>query len=111
MARFPGRKSAASSNEREAPESELADLIVAYLKQETIEPVKHVLRWVGYGVAGSIAICFGVTLVLLGILRLFQTAFGTTFTGSLNWLPYLFTLVFAAVIATSAAMAAKRRRR
>jgi hypothetical protein len=52
----------------------------------------------------------GVSLLLLGLLRLLQTETGTSFTGNLTWVPYLITLVVAVLLAVAAAAAANRRK-
>ena len=51
---------------------ELWELVITYLKQETIDPVKGLGRYVGYGLGGSLAIGLASILLLLGILRLLQ---------------------------------------
>ena len=75
---------------------ELKDLIVAYLKQETVVPIKQLGRYLAFGIAGSILMGVGVILWSLGLLRLLQTQTGTTFAGDWSWVPYL--IVFAALV-------------
>jgi len=74
------------------------DLLVAYAKQETVEPLRGLGRWIGFGAGGSVLIATGVSLLLLSVLRALQTETGTTFTGNLSWLPYLITLVGAVLV-------------
>jgi hypothetical protein len=74
------------------------DLLVAYAKQETVEPLKGLQRWVAAGAGGSLLIAAGVSLLLLSLLRALQTETGTTFTGNWSWAPYLITLVGAALV-------------
>jgi len=59
------------------------ELLVAYAKQETVEPLRGLQRWVAAGAGGSLLIATGVSLLLLACLRALQTETGTTFTG--NW--------------------------
>src|SRR5258708_559247 len=47
----------------------LIDLVRAYAKQETIEPLKGLVRWVAAGVLGSLLLGIGTILVALGALR------------------------------------------
>ena len=47
-------------------------LTVDYLKQETLEPLKGLGRFLPWGMAGSIAIAIGLLLLLVGVLRLLQ---------------------------------------
>jgi len=75
---------------------ELKDLIVAYLRQETVVPLKQLGRYLAFGVAGSLLMGVGVILWALGSLRLLQTQTGDTFTGDWSWVPYL--IVFAALV-------------
>jgi hypothetical protein len=90
---------------------ELYDLVRAYAKQETVEPMKGLARFAAYGVVGSLVIGLGVVLLALGVLRVLQTETGDTFDGGWSWAPYVLTLLLCAVVAAAATMAATRRRR
>ena len=70
-------------------------LVVAYLKQETLGPLRGVARFVAFGVAGSVALSAGAVLLLLAVLRVLQDETGGTFSGSRSWLPYLVVVVLA----------------
>jgi hypothetical protein len=74
------------------------DLVVAYAKQETVEPLKGLGRWISAGAGGSFLIATGISLVLLAALRALQTETGTTFTGNWSWVPYLIVLAGAAAV-------------
>ena len=74
------------------------ELLVAYAKQETVEPLRGLQRWVAAGAGGSLLIATGVSLLLLACLRALQNETGTTFTGNWSWAPYLITLVGAALV-------------
>ncbi|MEY2476810.1 MAG: hypothetical protein QOG87_2125 [Actinomycetota bacterium] len=91
---------------------ELWQLVVAYLKQETIEPLKGLVRFLGAG-AGAM-FCFGIAAVLLilAALRALQTETGDAFDGNLTVVPYLIVFVGAIVIAGLAgrAIGAEKRR-
>ena len=63
-------------------------LTVDYVKQETVEPLRGLGRFLGFGIVGSFALAFGILLLLLGVLRLLQTETGTTLTGHWSWVPY-----------------------
>jgi uncharacterized membrane protein YidH (DUF202 family) len=95
---------AARSDDRSLPTqiSELWRLVVAYFRQETVEPVRDLGRFVAFGVAGSLVLGVGVGLLLLATLRFFQTETGSTFTGNLSWIPYLIMLIVALVLAVAA---------
>jgi hypothetical protein len=75
---------------------ELKDLCVAYVKQETVVPLEALLRYLAFGIAGSVLMGTGVMLLAVGCLRVLQTETGTTFTGDWSWVPYV--IVFAALV-------------
>jgi uncharacterized membrane protein len=89
--------------------SELWDLVRAYAKQETIEPIKGLGRFVALGLAGSMLLGIGTVLLVLALLRVLQSETGTVFDGNLSFAPYLLTLVLCAVV-IGAALAAVRRK-
>jgi hypothetical protein len=70
-------------------------LVVAYVKQETVEPLKALLRFVLFGTLGSFAIALGTVLLLVAALRILQGETGA-FHGNLSWLPYLIVSALAA---------------
>jgi hypothetical protein len=73
--------------------TELWDLVRAYAKQETIEPIKGLGRFVAFGVAGSVLLGVGTVLLALAVLRALQSETGTFFDGNWSFAPYLLTLV------------------
>jgi len=77
--------------------TELWELTVAYAKQETVDPLKGLTRFLGYGLSGSLALGFGAVLLLLSLLRGLQTETSTTFTGNLSWVPYVIVVMTAAL--------------
>jgi hypothetical protein len=78
--------------------SELWDLVRAYAKQETVQPLKGIGRFVAFGLAGSVLLGTGLVLLALGGLRALQTETGTTFGGNWSWAPYLIVLLGCAVV-------------
>ncbi len=75
---------------------EVIDYVKTYAKQETVDPLKRAGKYVGFGAAGGLLTGLGVSLLLLGILRLVQTEWSRSATGRLSWLAYL--IAFAAVV-------------
>ena len=76
-------------------------MVVTYVKQQTIAPLKDLGRYVGYGLLGSLLLGFGVVFLALAGLRALQTETGDTFTGDWSWVPYLimiFVLALGAVL-------------
>jgi peptidoglycan/LPS O-acetylase OafA/YrhL len=91
---------------------ELKDLVVTYAKQETVEPMKSLGRFIAFGVAGSLLVALGLVLLVLAVLRALQTEADSTFDGDWSFAPYLITLVVCAIVAGFSARAigaAKRR--
>lgn len=68
---------------------ELRELVVTYVKQETLVPLRSLGRWIAFGVAGSLLLGFGVVFLGLAGLRALQTETGETFSGNWSWVPYL----------------------
>lgn len=89
---------------------ELTDLLKTYAKQETVDPLKGLAKFVGFGLGAAIVGGAGVILLLIGVLRLLQTETGPHFTGHLTWLPYLITLVVALILALLSAAAITRKK-
>jgi hypothetical protein len=79
--------------------TELWELVLAYFKQETTEPLKALGKVIAYGVAGSLLIGAGTVFLSLGALRLLQTEV-SAFSGNFSFLPYL--IVVALLIAAAA---------
>lgn len=92
--------------------TELWELVVAYAKQETIEPLKSLGRFLGAGVAGAFLLGTGLVLLALAGLRALQTETGDAFDGDLTWVPYLLVMVGSALVAGLAvrAIGAQKRR-
>jgi len=72
---------------------ELRDLVVDYVKQETLIPLRQLGRYIGFGIAGALLLGLGVLLLGVGGLRALQTETGDTFTGDWSWAPYGITFV------------------
>ncbi len=89
-----------------APEStspDLPDLLKRYVRQETVEPLRTLGRFLGLGIAGSILTGVGAVLLGVGGLRLLQT--WSVLEGSWSWVPYL---VVAIALTASAVLAGSR---
>jgi hypothetical protein len=89
--------------------NELWGLTRDYARQETIDPLKGVGRYLGLGGAGALLGSIGVIMLMLAGLRALQTETGTTFTGHWSWAPYMIVLVVAGLVAAYAFSRISRR--
>ena len=92
--------------------TELWELVVAYLKQETLEPLKGLKNFVLWGIVGALLLSIGLPILAVALLRVLQVETGSHLTGNLSWVPYLATLVgvgLAAAIAASRIAAGRKR--
>ena len=89
---------------------ELKELIIAYFKQETIDPLKGLVRYVAFGLLGAVLMGTGICFLAIGGLRALQTETGTTFTGNWSWAPYLFAIVALLIVAFVALLRARSPR-
>ncbi|MBM3672947.1 MAG: hypothetical protein FJW86_12320 [Actinobacteria bacterium] len=92
---------------------ELRDLVVSYVKQETVAPLKQLGRYVGFGIAGAFLLGLGSLLLGVGGLRALQTETGDTFKGDWSWAPYgimFVTLMTSGVLVWSARRSREQRK-
>ncbi len=90
---------------------ELWQLVLGYAKQETLDPVKNLGRFLGFGLGGALLGSLGAVLLLLGGLRLLQTETGEAFDGNLTFIPYLLVLLVSGAIVAGAMKAVTRSQR
>ena len=89
---------------------ELKDLVVAYAKQETIDPIKGLGRFVGFGIGGAVLLGTGCFFLAMAILRALQTQTGDAFADWRSFLPYLIVVILLLIVAYISYLAAKKRR-
>jgi heme exporter protein D len=92
---------------------ELRDMVVAYARQETTDPLLALRRYVAWGAAGSLFVGTGCALLLLGLLRGLQTIrfFNRPAIpngGHWSWLPYVITLAVAVIMIALSVWRAKK---
>ncbi len=91
---------------------DIQETLIAYAKQETVQPLKTLGRYLGFGVAGSLFVFLGFFFVMLATLRLLQSL--DVFAGS-SWAslgPYgiaIAVLVLAMLIIYSALSRARKK--
>ncbi len=74
--------------------SDSIQLVVDYVKQETVDPIKALGKFLAYGTVGAFSMGLGVLFLLVAVLRALQEE-TTVFHGNLSWLPYLIVLIIA----------------
>jgi hypothetical protein len=84
--------------------TELKDMVVAYAKQETVDPLKTLGQYLGFGLGGAIMIGVGLSFGLLALLRGLQQIRvfddpAQVGGGSWTWAPYLIVMLVGLVIA------------
>ena len=77
--------------------TELRDLVVRYVREQTLIPLQKLGRYIGFGVLGSLLLGFGVVFLGMSGLRALQDETGDTFSGDWSWVPYL--IMFVALLA------------
>jgi len=87
-----------------AQATELKDLVVAYAKQETIDPLKTLQRYMAFGLTGAmfigIGLCFGLLALLRGLQEITVLNDPAEVDGGwFSWVPYAATFLVGAIIA------------
>jgi hypothetical protein len=82
---------------------DFANLVAAYAKQETVDPIRALGRFFIWGMISAVLVSVGAILVDLAIVRALQTELHTHLKGSLTWLPYIGGILFAAGVVALAA--------
>ena len=71
---MPGRTAGTGTKDGVA---EFVQLVVAYAKQETVDPVVKQVKALGKGLAGAVLLALGTVLLAIGFVRALQTEFGS----------------------------------
>jgi Putative Actinobacterial Holin-X, holin superfamily III len=87
---------------------ETARLVIDYVKQETLDPIKGLGRFVLFGVAGGVALAIGLVILAVALLRLLQGETNGTFDGNWSWAPYLICTIVVVAVAAAAVAAIVR---
>ena len=78
---------------------DLRDLLVAYARQETLDPLKNIGRFLGYGFGAVTLFIIGTLFLAMSLLRGLQTLTGDVFVGFWSWVPYLIVLLALVAVA------------
>ncbi len=74
------------------------DQVKEYARQELLQPLKAIPRWIGFGLMGSALLMLAGILSTIAMLRVLQEETGSTFSGNLSWAPYALTLLGVVII-------------
>lgn len=77
---------------------DLFDSVKQYARQETLEPIKGAIRWVGVGSIAALSLGLALVFSALGVLRLSQDLGGTVLDGSWSFIHYFITFSIIAVV-------------
>jgi hypothetical protein len=77
---------------------DLFDSVKQYARQETLEPIRGAIRWVGVGSVAALSLGLALIFSALGVLRLSQDLGGTVLDGSWSFLHYFITLCVVAIL-------------
>jgi len=77
---------------------ELVDLVIAYAKQETLEPLKGLGKNAALGLGGAVLLGIGGVFCSIGALRAMQAETDFFERHNLSWLPYFLTVIILLVL-------------
>ena len=77
---------------------ELVDLVIAYAKQETLEPLKGLGKNAALGLGGAVLLGLGGVFCSIGALRAMETETDFFERHNLTYLPYFITVLVLAVL-------------
>jgi DMSO/TMAO reductase YedYZ heme-binding membrane subunit len=74
------------------------NLLRRYVLQETLTPLRHLVKRAALGLAAAVLSSAAGLIALIGLLRVLQTETGGAMSGSWSFAPYLLTCVVAFVL-------------
>jgi hypothetical protein len=77
---------------------DLVDLVIAYAKQETLEPLKGLGKRAALGLGGAVLLGIGGVFCSLAALRAMQSETDFFERHNLSYLPYILTVVILALL-------------
>jgi len=105
------------------------ELVVAYAKQETVEPVRRQVKNLGKGLGGALLLAVGTVLLAIGFVRALQVEFGGAgrvygtgivvsaygsvghLSGNFSWVPYMGAALFCLLVSAGCVGVVLRRGR
>ena len=68
---------------------EFLGMVITYVRQETLDPIKALRRFLAFGFAAAVLISIGWLVLSLAVTRLLQAETMPHLTGNLSWIPYM----------------------
>jgi hypothetical protein len=84
------------SQETPSTIGEVVDLVRAYVRQQTISPLRGAGRWVVFGLFGGFLLIIGLVFLAIGGLRALQTM--SAFDDEWSFVPYFAVLIFSIAV-------------
>ena len=78
--------------------NELWQLVLSYGRQETVEPMKGLGRYIGFGLAAVFLGSAGILMLTLAAMRALETHTGSHLSGNWNWVPYVAGLAVLGIL-------------
>lgn len=88
--------------------ADIWQLVRDYAKQETIDPLRSIGRFLGFGILGALLLSAGIFFGALALLRGLQSRDDTFLNGTWDFVPYLAAFVLVIALAAIAALAITR---
>jgi hypothetical protein len=88
--------------------NEFVSLVVQYAKEQTVDPIRGLGRYLVFGLIGAFLVAIGGGLATLATIRLIQAETGNHLRGSLTWAAYTGGFIVAGVGAGWAALRIRR---
>ncbi len=85
----------------------LLSMLRAYLKQETLDPIRGLGRYLGFGLGSTVCFAVAEVFLVLSVVRVLQTT-TSAFQGNLSFIPYLVGLSVSLVFIYLTLLALKR---
>lgn len=83
---------------QDASIEDTVETLKGYARQELVGPLRGAGNWIAFGAAGAFALGLGLLYVILGTLRLLQTEWERSSSGSLSWLAYLIVFILTVLL-------------
>ena len=78
--------------------ADVVEVVKAYARQETVEPIRGAARWVAVGTVAAVSLGLAMVYLAMAVLRLSQDLGGSTLGGAWSFVHYLVSLVVTTLL-------------